>query len=470
MSRGWTRHRRERGAVSLERLGIILVSAMLVGALVVVLTQRTPVAESARQAVCTILNLGQGSCGSGGGDDAATRPEPTDPCTVANSKATTDTKVAIVVVTLRDGREVQVEQLSDGTFRVTLGESGAVGAETGIGGGVSLTIDDRTMGGQAGAGAGAELTIKEGEVHHVKDAEELQGLMDAYTADIVKDQLVGDSGPLRWGTDLLTDNTGLTAPMPDADETFYEGGFSVNASASAAALTTSGHAGVQAAQALGYKEGSDGTKTFYLSSEVSGEAGLQSLGVDTSGTDFKGGEIDGKMQMVTAVTVSPEGDVASVDATVTTSGTGRGMASAAFTGEFEGDDIDDDSAGRSTVFQASLPMDSDDNRVAGWSFLASQGVKSIGGATAMAALPATVPVDMNYFNRVRETGTMTEQGYDVEGTTPFAIDAAGKVGIEAGVAASVTSSQMDLTDAQYWDGSQMADWTSCSSASASGGG
>lgn len=64
MRQGWSSAQRERGAVSLERVGILVVSAILVGALVVVLSQRTPVGDSVRQAVCSILNLG-GECGSG---------------------------------------------------------------------------------------------------------------------------------------------------------------------------------------------------------------------------------------------------------------------------------------------------------------------------------------------------------------------------------------------------------------------
>ncbi len=469
MSREWTRYRHERGAVSLERVGIIVVSAMLVGALVVVLTQRTPVAESARQAVCTILNLGQGSCGSGGGEDTAKRPEPTDPCTVTGSSGNVHGQVSISVVTLENGRQFQVEQLSDGTYRLTFSKGEGAGVELGVGGGTSLTVADRTVGNQASADVGAGLSITEGEVYHAEDEAELREVVEAHIADVAKDELVAESGPVRWLTDKVTDGTGLTKPLPEADETFYEGGFSVNASAQAASLGKA-NAGVSTAQALGYRESKDGSKTFYLSSEVSGEAGLQTLGVDTEGIDFTGGAINGSMEMVTAVTVDPDGQVSSVDATVTASGEGNGVAAAAFTGEYEGTYIDT-SAGRSTVFQTSLPMDSEDNQVAGWSFLASQGVKSVGGVTAAAALPATVPADLNYFNRVRQTGNLTQQGYDMASSTPLAGNSGGKAGpIALAGAVDVSTQTIDLTDAQYWDGSQMSEWTSCTGASAAGGG
>lgn len=471
MSRGSTRHGRERGAVSLEQVGLIVVAAMLVGALVVVLTQRTPVAESARQAVCTILNLGQGSCGSAdGGEDSATRPEPTQPCTVTGTSGNAHAQISVSVVTLENGRQFQIEQLSDGTYTMTVGKGEGVGVEVGVGGGMSLTVADRTVGNQASADVGAGLSITEGEVYHAETEAELRDLVNAHIADAAKDELVAESGPVRWITDKVTDDwIGVTQALPEPDETFHEGGFSVNASAQVANIGKA-NAGVTVAQAIGYRTSKDGSKTFYLSSEVSGEAGLQSLGVDTEGIDFKGGDINGSMEMVTAVTVDPDGQVVSVDATVTASGEGSGLAAAAFTGEYEGKDIDT-SAGRSTVFQASLPMDSKDNQVAGWSFLASQGVRSIGGVTAAVALPVTIPADMNYFNRVLQTGTLTQQGYDVDSSTPLAGNGGGKAGpIALAGAVDVSTRTVDLTNAQYWDGSQMSEWTGCTGASAAGGG
>ena len=464
MRQGWSSAEHERGAVSLERVGILVVSAILVGALVVVLSQRTPVGDSVRQAVCSILNLG-GECGSG--STTTEKPEPTEPCTVADSRVSRDTKVAIIVVTLRDGRELQVEQLSDGTYRVTTGTNNGAGAEVGVGGGVSLTVADRKVGGQAGASTGAEVTIKQGDVYNVKDEAALKDLVKAYSTDTVKDQVVGDSGPIRWATDKVTDGTGLTEPMPEADEEFVEGGFSVNASASAASLTANGNAGVETAQALGYKkDNKSGSKTFYLKSTVKGEAGLKTLGVDTSGPDFKGASFEGEMEMVTAVTVSSDGKVESVGLTVTEAGSGDGMGSAIFTGKPAIDT--DDQAGRARVYQAELPMDTQDNQVAGWSLLGAQGVNSIGGVTAAAALPATTAATLNYFDKVRDSGTMTQQDYDNQSSTPFAVDASGKLGIEAGVAASVKTKQMNLTDAQYWDGSKMSEWTGCTAAAGGG--
>ena len=91
-------------------------------------------------------------------------------------------------------------------------------------------------------------------------------------------------------------------------------------------------------------------------------------------------------------------------------------------------------------------------------------------ALAMVALPATVPVDQNYFSQVRSTGSLTQQGYDIDSSTPLAGNGGGKAGpIAIAGAVDVSSQTVDLTDAQYWDGSRMSEWTSCSGASAAGG-
>lgn len=466
MFRGSARCRRDRGAVSLEQVGLIVVAAMLVGALVVVLTQRTPVAERTREAVCTILNLGQGSCGSGGGDDTATRPEPTQPCVVTGNSGNVHGEISVSVVTMENGRQFQIEELSDGTYRLTVGTSEGAGLAVGVGGGGSITIADRTVGAEAVAGAGAGLTLTEGQVYHADDADELRDLVEGHIADVAKDELVAESGPVRWLTDKVTDGTGLTQALPEPDGEFHEGGFSVNASAQAAGLGRA-NAGVSAAQALGYREGSDGSKTFYMSSEVSGEAGLISIGVDTEGHDFGGAAINGKMEVVTAVTVGPDGTMTSVDSTAMASGEGQGMASAAFTGEVDGVDVGT-SAGRSVVFESSSPMDSAENQAVGMSFLANQGIHAFGN---VAIDPDSAAADHNYFHRAREHGTVSMRGYDLDGSTPFAASGSGKAGpVALGGNLDVSSESIEITDARYWDGSQMSEWSGCTGASAAGGG
>lgn len=445
----------ERGAVSLERTGIMVVAAILVGALLLVFTQGTPVAPKVREAVCIILNLGQGECGAGDDQALEPKPEPTDPCTVGESSVSREQKVAVIVVTGSNGKQLAIETLSDGTYRVTANEGEGVGLETGVGGGLSVTVADQRMGGTAQAGIGTELTMKNGEVYNIKNAEDLKSFTEAYLADDVKDGLVGDDNPLRWITDQVTNGTGLTKSLPTADETFTEGGFSTNASAEATAGFDSARAGVTGARALGIKTSKNGDRTFYMSTEVEGEAGLTSLGIDTSGPQFKGATLDGKMTIITAVTFDSNGNMTQVDATAMAAGEGSGLGSAAFTGDPTL--AVSDSAGKAVVYQASLPTPDAASTSIGRDFLISQGVQQLGPMT----FTGPTSSDVNYFDAARRDGTVTQQTYDYKGSTPFAVDASGKLGIELGVSANVQTSEMSITDAQYFDGTGMAPWTSC---------
>ncbi len=67
----------ERGSVSLERVGLVLIAALLSAVVVLALAQATPLAPAVRRAICTIITLGQGSCGEATASDV--KAEPADP-------------------------------------------------------------------------------------------------------------------------------------------------------------------------------------------------------------------------------------------------------------------------------------------------------------------------------------------------------------------------------------------------------
>ena len=134
------------------------------------------------------------------------------------------------------------------------------------------------------------------------------------------------------------------------------------------------------------------------------------------------------------------------------------MAAAAFTGELDSSDIDT-SEGRSVLYEASLPMDTPENQAVGLSFLVNQNIHSFGNFTLDPDSPAA---DQNFFHRAREHGTVTLQGYDFDSSTPFAGSGSGKAGpIALGGGVDVSTETITLTDARYWDGSEMAEWTGC---------
>src|SRR5699024_2312073 len=85
----------EGGAVGLETIGIIVLSAVLVGALVFSLTVGTPLAAHVEAAVCKILTVGQGSCDVG--ERSAEDRIPPEPCVTNASGHSSQASVSFVV-------------------------------------------------------------------------------------------------------------------------------------------------------------------------------------------------------------------------------------------------------------------------------------------------------------------------------------------------------------------------------------
>lgn len=449
---------RERGAATLETTGVTIIAAILVVALLTaVMPQARIMGETYSYWICKVVTFGQGSC-----TPPSTAPEahkPTEPCVLTSNGVERNEKISVIVFTASDGRRIEVAKLSNGEYRVTVTDTGGAGLETGVGGGLSITVNDRTVGGTASAQAGVSLDLKSGDVYYA-DADGLPDLMDALMQDQVKDAVAGDSGPVRWLTDQATDLVGVSNDLPDPDETYAEGGISLNASAEATSLTDSAKAGIKASEMLGTRSNRNGTTTVYLKTTVEGEAGLQSLGFDTDGDpQFQGAKLEGKIEVVNAVTFDAEGNMVSVQATAAASGTSSGIASAMFGGD---DDValsNQESGAR--IYQATLPIkDSTDQAIAN-EYLLSVGVGAIGGWTNPALSVAAVTGQLNFFQAAGNRGTITQQDYDTNSNTVFGVDATGKLGVELGYSGSVKEDSMNITDAQYWDGSQWVDWPEC---------
>lgn len=450
--------RRERGAATLETTGVTIIAAMLVVGLIVSATPQARIlGETFSYYVCQVVTFGQGGCTPPSSSPEAHKP--TDPCVVTQDGVERNTKVAVLIVTASDGRRIEIQRLSNGEYRVTVTDTGGAGVEVGVGGGLTVTVADTTVGAGATANAGASLDIKDGDVYYT-DQDGIDGLMDALLQDQVKDATVGDSGPIRWVTDQVTDLAGVGHDLPDPDETYAEGGISLNASAQATALTESANAGISESALLGVRHNRDGSTTVYLTTTVSGEAGLQGLGIDTEGNpQFQGAKLEGKLQVVTAVTLDSEGNMTQVQATAGAGGTATGLATALFGGSGDADWGNQQSGLH--VWQATLPIkDSGDESTAS-QFLLAQGVGSLGGWTNPLLGTAGVIGTMNFFDAVRSHGTLTQQTYDTDSSTVFGIDAALELGIEVGVAGNVKTDSMTTTGAQYWDGSQWVDWEEC---------
>ncbi|NPC95267.1 hypothetical protein [Nocardioides sp. zg-DK7169] len=449
------RRQHERGAATLETTGVAIIAATLVLAVMLAaLPQGTRLAETYSYWVCQVVTFGQGGCAPP--SSAPESREPTEPCVLTQDGVERNQEISVLVVTVADGRRIEIQQLSNGEYRVSVTDSSSGGAAVGVGGGLTVTVNDTTVGGSASAGAGASVDIRAGAVYHA-DKDEIGGLMDALLQDQVKDTVAGDRGPLRWIADQITDITGISKNLPVPDEVYAEGGISLNASAEATGLTDHASAGVSASKVLGTRVNRDGTTTVYLRSEISGEAGLQSLGVDTDGLEFQGAALEGSAELVTAVTFDSEGNMVQVSATATAAGSSSGIASALFGGSTDAGLANQQSGMR--IYQASLDTDNPANQAAAQQFLLAQGVSSL-GAWSNPALSAVG--NIGFIQAAMANGTVTQQDYDTDSNTVFGVDVSGELVAELGVSAEVKTDSMSTTGAQYWDGTQWANWEACS--------
>src|SRR5207244_688317 len=109
---------------------------------------------------------------------APDRHQPTEPCVLGTTTGSAGGEVSVVIVKVGDNRSYEVARLSDGRYRVTLLEQGTVGAEVGVGGGVVLTVGDRTVGADASADASAALGIQAGQTWYVNSQGDVQDLLN----------------------------------------------------------------------------------------------------------------------------------------------------------------------------------------------------------------------------------------------------------------------------------------------------
>lgn len=454
---------RDRGAATLETTGMAIVAAILASALLVAaVPQARILGETASYWICQVVTFGQGGC-----TPPSTAPdarEPEEPCVQTQDGVERDAKVAVLFFTAEDGRRIQVERLSNGEYRVTVSDSGGLGVEAGVGGGLSLTVNDTTVGGNATASVGASLDIKDGDVYYA-DGDSIDGLLNALLQDQITDQVVGDDGPVRWITDQVTDVVGIGSQLPDPDETYVEGGISLNASAEATGGVNSASAGVDTATMLGVKNNRDGSTTIYLSNTVEGEAGLQTLGYDTDGDpQFQGADLSGSAQVVTAVTFDSEGNMTQVQSTTAYGGEGKGYAAALFGGDPDAD-LGNSAQSGTSITQATLPIRNGNDQTVANEYLLAMGVQSLGAYTnpliSAGATIAGLGPTQNFFEAVGSRGYLTQTSYDTDSTTVAAIDGSAELGIQVGVSGSVATDSMSITDAQYWDGTQWVPWEAC---------
>lgn len=457
MHGGRTRTRDERGAATLETVGMTIVAALIaVGVLLAALPQGTIIAETFAYHVCQVVTFGQGGC-----TPPSTSPEahePDDPCVVSQDGWEAALGGGALFFTIEGGKRVEVQRLSNGDYEVTVLDSGGAGVTAGLGGGLGLTVADHGAGVEATADASAGLVFQGGTTY-TTDEDHVDDLVKALIEDQVKNSTVGH-GPIRWGVDLVEDVAGVGYDLPDPSSVQIEGGITVDASAEAQGIVGSGNAGISATKVLGMTVNSDGTKTIYVSTTVSGEAGLESLGIDTSGVGYDGASLDGELQVVNELTFDSNWNMTDFSVTASSNGASHGLAAALFGGDV--DTSMDNEVANTTVWSTSLPIQSDGDRAIVNNYLATVGVAGIADwSNPLHGLPQ-LPTSANFFDAAQDRGTTTQLEYDTDSDTWLAASGEVEVGAVLGIEGEISSDSMQVTDAKYWDGSQWVPWEGCS--------
>ncbi len=451
----WQRRARDdAGAATIETTGAWALAALLVVGVVFALLATVPgTAETVRRAICMVVTLGEGACGGAPAPQAADRT-PTEPCVTRADGRESTVKGAFTFVSASTGEQWMVEELSDGTFRVTRGTSGAVGLEAGVGVTAHVVVDDKGYGITAAAGVAGELGFRSGEVYAAGDQAAVDALLRQHGVDVVADNVIGAAGPVRSVVDALGDLVGLDDyQLPEPSARYVEGGIALSATAQATGIYLSGKAGVETSTTLGVRIARNGSTTEYLASTVSGEVAAGGwAAADDGSSQYAQIKAQGSVRQVLELDRDADGNVTAVRSKLITAG----EAGATF-----GDAGPKGSTYTERV--TTLPIKTDADRRVALGFLAAAGVQQVSGLAGplapVVALPAAVTAAA-FSSAAGERGQITDQTFDASSTSyggEFGIEAVAKAG--GGVNVGITD--RSSTGGRYWDGAGWQPWTAC---------
>ncbi len=262
---------RDDGAGTLEYLGVLTVAALLVGAVLVAIPS-IDAGGRARTLACQVADAFSGGDGGGCGDEGGRSPAdyvPPEQCVYVAEGAGWEGSIA-VGVQLDGGGSWVIEQLGDGTFRLTRGSQVGVGAEVGVGFDVSWRDGDRRYGASASAGAAVTGVGSDAEVFLARDRAEADRILSAQMANDVKSGIVGDGNVVRdlFDSWFGTSDEERVRPV----ETFHSAGIEGEASANVLLGVAPAEAAVQGGVYAGWIERADGTRTDIWTASSEGGA------------------------------------------------------------------------------------------------------------------------------------------------------------------------------------------------------
>ena len=450
----------DRGAGTLEYLGVVAVVAVLVGALVLGFVN-SHYGENLSAQLCKLTSaVGGGSCPVPPAERSPEDYIPPDECVVWSNGEDSSTGLT-VVVDVQGGETWVIEELGDGTYRLTRARSGGVGIGVGVGFDFSATVDDQTYGVGATAKANVALVAGGGESYIATSEEQARNILDQKRNDETKDSLVGDDNPVRDGVDWLNDKLGGSNKYEqlDPDEWFVEAG--VEGAASAGASTPLGTVGAEAAieAYLGRTNRADGTSTDYLRAEMSIGGGMKGRGPNAQGYDqFTQLTAEGSAGAVIEVDRDKNGNPTTFRIKSVLMGNGTNDSS------YNGTVDDDNEYTERTI---DIPLDTEASRQTAARVLQAAGIPYYPGITDSVDIPQIAKDKIDPMGLGRELGHLaaarghiSEQTYSMD-TNESGFNAEGELGVQLGLSHSSVQSTRSTSDYKYWNGTAMVDRAGC---------
>lgn len=437
----------ERGQGSLEVTGVLAIAAVLVAAIVVATSgQSSRMSNAIVSTICEIVTLGQGNCGDA--DTEARMPTdylPSEPCVVSGTGSSTSGQVGITFVKISASEGWLIEELGDGTYRLTRVDDLGVGGTAGLGFGATVTIDGDRVGIEAQVGGSASLIGQNGEVYVAGSLEEAQEILAQKSTDDTKDFWLGDDNPLRSGWDWAFGEGEHEQREPD--EWFEAAGENYEGSANATLLNGDAGAQGQVEALLGTRYRSDGTSTEYFEASMEGEL--------NAGVMVAGAGLTGSMGALIEVDRDADGNPTAMRIVSTTMGDAYAY-----------DDPSERENPEVTRTTIEIPLDTQEGRDLAARTMWASGLPLNGvfpdvdsNAIAIPGLDAqAVGEELGAF--ARDHGKMWRETY-TEDVSTNGFNITGKLGGELGGGAEWSDTTITTTGAEYYDGTGWVERPGC---------
>lgn len=415
--------RRDTGAASLETVGMIILAALLVGAIVLSMMQNNAIGRAASTAVCRILTFGQGACDAGG--SAAPDPHlPTEPCSTAEEGYEVGGEVA-AGVSGGGNSKVSIQKLSNGQYAVSVTRGESVGVEAGVGWDASVNVNGSGYGWDIGADAAARIQGGVTKTYIVSSQDQAMRIRDWSIYQDTKGALMGANpatgvaGILPFVNDAVDDVAkqlgGLHEP-PAPDSTMVYGGASADASAHDTLGVGQLAASASVDAIIGVRTNSDGSYVVVGRASAGAVASASAMWKNASFDPNAG---------------------ALIEASYDKNGTMTGVK-----------------------FTGTTGLTKDDANVQSWSLpISSAADRQAANDVVYNANPLSWQA---FFDAAGDHGQVTKLTYHDDGTD-VEVKVGGKILAEVGLTGNLKLPNSSVTSAQYWDGHNFVNWAACHS-------